>query len=213
MTTQIEKRRPGWLSACIYLGGISLFLLSLQIQAETGQAGQTPSYQIWIQDPYTNESSLATVSVPDYSLWNATRITDYEDSLLTNMPPPLAILTIDRMNLQVPIWNGTDDLVLNRGAGRIKGTAKMDEVGNLGLSGHRDGFFRGFKDIQMGDEIEVQTTKGVQTYEVSSITIVPKADISPLAPSDEKIITFVTCYPFYFVGHAPKRYIVIASAK
>jgi sortase A len=213
MTTQNRKRNARWLVVALYLAGITLFMAPLQIQAETGQRDQTPSYQIWIQDPYTNESSLATVSVPDYSLWNATRITDYEDSLLSNMAPPLAILTIDRMNLQVPIWNGTDDLVLNRGAGRIKGTAKMDEVGNLGLSGHRDGFFRGFKDIQMGDEIEVQTTKGVQTYEVSSITIVPKADISPLAPSDEKIITFVTCYPFYFVGHAPKRYIVIASAK
>jgi len=213
MTTQNEKRRPGWLPACIYLGGITLFLLSLQIQAETGQAGQIPSYQIWIQDPYTNESALATVSVPDYSLWNATRITDYEDSLLTNMAPPLAILTIDKLNLQVPIWNGTDDLVLNRGAGRIKGTAKMDEAGNLGLSGHRDGFFRGFKDIQIGDEIEVQTTRGVQSYEVSSIDILPKSDISPLTPTDEKIITVVTCYPFYFVGHAPKRYIVKATAK
>jgi sortase A len=128
------------------------------------------------------------------------------------MAPPLAILTIDKLNLQVPIWNGTDDLVLNRGAGRIKGTAKMDESGNLGLSGHRDGFFRGFKDIQIGDEIKVQTTRGVQNYEVSSIDIVPKSDISPLTPTDEKIITVVTCYPFYFVGHAPKRYIVKATA-
>ena len=124
----------------------------------------------------------------------------------------MAILTIDRMNLQVPIWNGTGDLVLNRGAGRIKGTATMDEGGNLGLSGHRDGFFRGFKDIEMGDEIKIQTTRGVQNYEVSSIYIVPKEDISPLAPSDEKIITVVTCYPFYFVGHAPKRLIVKATA-
>jgi len=213
MTTQNRKLNSRSLLVALYLAGIALFMAPLQIQAETGQLDQTPSYQIWIQDPYTNESALATVRVPDYSLWNATRITDYEDSLLNNMPPPLAILTIDRMNLQVPIWNGTDDLVLNRGAGRIKGTARMDEAGNLGLSGHRDGFFRGFKDIQIGDEIDVQTTRGVQIYEVSSIDIVPKEDISPLEPTDEKIITVVTCYPFYFVGHAPKRLIVKATAK
>jgi len=197
---------------CVRLGGLTLFLLSLQAAAATTQADQTPTYQIWIQDPHTSESVLTTVRVPDYSLWNATRITDYEDSLLVDMPPPMAILTIDKMNLQVPIWNGTDDLVLNRGAGRIKGTATMDEAGNLGLSGHRDGFFRGFKDIEIGDEIQVETTRGVQNYEVSTIDIVPKADISPLAPTDEKIITVVTCYPFYFVGHAPKRLIVRATA-
>jgi sortase A len=213
MATQNEKRRPGWLKAGFYLGGIALFMLPLQIQAETGQQAQTQSYKIWIQDPYTSESVLATARVPDYSLWNATRITDYEDSLLTDMAPPMGILTIDKLNIQVPIYNGTDDLVLNRGAGRIKGTAKMNETGNLGLSGHRDGFFRGFKDIQVGDDIQVQTTHGVQGYEVASITIVDKSDISPLTPSDEKIITFVTCYPFYFVGHAPKRYIVTAAAK
>ena len=212
MTTQNEKHRTGWLTLCVCLCGITLFLLSLQAAAATAQAGQTPTYQIWIQDPHTSESALTTVRVPDYSLWNATRVTDYEDSLLVDMPPPMAILTIDRMNLQVPIWNGTGDLVLNRGAGRIKGTATMDEGGNLGLSGHRDGFFRGFKDIEMGDEIKIQTTRGVQNYEVSSIYIVPKEDISPLAPSDEKIITVVTCYPFYFVGHAPKRLIVKATA-
>jgi len=213
MTTQNRKRKPQWPLVALYLAGIALFMAPLQIQAETGQLDQTPSYQIWIQDPYTNESALASVSVPDYSLWNATRITDYEDSLLNNMPPPLAILTIDRMNLQVPIWNGTDDLVLNRGAGRIKGMAKMDEDGNLGISGHRDGFFRGMKDVQVGDDIDIQTTRGTENYEVTSIIIIPKEDASVLAPTTEKRLTVVTCYPFYFVGHAPKRLIVTAKPK
>lgn len=212
MTTQTDERRQGWLPVCLHRGGITLLLLSLLTTVSTAQAEVTPTYQIWIQDPYTSESVLANVREPDYSLWNATRITDYEESLHADLPPPMAILTIDKLNLQVPIWNGTDETVLDRGAGRIKGTATMDEAGNLGISGHRDGFFRGFKDIQMGDEILIQTARGLQSYEVSSIDIVPKEDVSPLTPSDEKILTVVTCYPFYFVGNAPKRYIVVATA-
>jgi sortase A len=212
MKTQNENHTTRCLVAAFCLAGIVLLAASLPIQAGTGEANR-PFYQIWIQDPFTSESVLTNVREPDYSLWNATRITDYEESLEAELPPPLAILTIDKLNINVPIWNGTDDLVLNRGAGRIKGTATMSEAGNLGLSGHRDGFVRGFKDIQIGDEIEIQTTKGVQSYEVSSIDIVPKSDISPLAPSDEKIVTVVTCYPFYFVGNAPKRLIVVATAK
>ena len=89
----------------------------------------------------------------------------------------------------------------------------MDEDGNLGISGHRDGFFRVLKDIQVGDDIEIQTTLGVESYAVTSITIIPKSDVSILEPTTEKTLTIVTCYPFYFVGHAPKRYIVKASPK
>ena len=94
--------------------------------------------------------------------------------------------------------------------GRIKGTARPNEDGNLGISGHRDGFFRVLKDIQNGDEILLHTPEGVETYSVSSITIVPKDDVSVLDPTEDKTLTVVTCYPFYFVGHAPKRYIVKA---
>jgi sortase A len=146
-------------------------------------------------------------------LWNAKRIEDYEASLKVDTAPPLGILTIEKLDIRVPIYNGTDDLTLDRGAGRIKGMAQMDEVGNLGISGHRDGFFRGLKDIQVGDDIELQTTSGVRTYEVTKIKIIPKEDVSVLEPTEEKILTIVTCYPFYFVGNAPKRYIVTAVPK
>ena len=165
---------------------------------------------IWIQDPWTSESVLTMVEDPDYSLWNAKRISDYEESLKVETAPPLGILTIRSLNIQVPVYNGTDEFELNRGAGRIKGMARMDEAGNLGISGHRDGFFRGLKDIQPGDDILIQTPNGVTKYAVSDITIVPKEDASVLAPTTEQKLTLVTCYPFYFVGHAPKRYIVTA---
>jgi len=221
MATQNLKRKSSWLKVGSYLGGIALLMVFFPIKADTGQQREEGStafqqavqYPLWIQDPYSGDTVLTKVNVPNTDLWNAKRITDYEDTLLVNAAPPLGILTIEKLDIQVPIYNGTDEFNLNRGAGRIKGMARMDEDGNLGISGHRDGFFRGLKDIQVGDDIEVETTLGVENYEVSSITIVPKNDISILAPTTDKIMTIVTCYPFYFVGHAPKRYIVKATAK
>jgi len=214
------KSKHGWLEVGFYLGGIALLLVIFQARADNSQpSGEgwapyqaAPQYPIWIQDPYTSDSVLTNVNEPNMSLWNGARITDYEESLKVDTAPPLGILTIEKLDIQVPIYNGTDDFALNRGAGRIKGMAKMDEAGNLGVSGHRDGFFRGLKDIQVGDDIEIQTTRGLENYSVSSITIVDKSDVSPLEPTSEKMLTLVTCYPFYFVGHAPKRYIVKAMA-
>ena len=145
---------------------------------------------------------------PDYALWSAKRIADYHDGNAIRDEAPLAIMSIDKLELKVPVYNGTDEINLNRGAGRIKGTAWIDSPGNLGIAGHRDGFFRVLKDIELGDSIQMLTHQGKTEFVVSSITIVDPTDVSVLAPTDASTITLVTCYPFYFVGHAPKRYIV-----
>ncbi len=149
-----------------------------------------------------------TSNEPDYTLWSDKRINDYHISHTQRNDEPLGILSIDKLNLKVPVYNGTDEINLNRGAGRIKGTARVDKPGNLGIAAHRDGFFRVLKDIEIGDSIDMLTHQGKTEFVVSSIIIVDPTDISVLAPTDDKSITLVTCYPFYFVGHAPKRYIV-----
>lgn len=200
------------------IGAVLAAIFSLHAWADTGNpagAGEPQGEQpalvyTWIQDPWTGDTELTTVREPDQSLWNGQRIKDYEESLEVEASPALGTLTIEKLNLQVPIYNGADEFNLNRGLGRIKGTARPNEDGNLGISGHRDGFFRVLKDIQEGDEILLHTPAGVETYAVSTITIVPKHDVSVLDPTDDKTLTVVTCYPFYFVGHAPKRYIVKA---
>ncbi len=145
---------------------------------------------------------------PDYTLWSSKRIADYHDGNSLRDEAPLAIMSIDKLGLKVPVYNGTDEINLNRGAGRIKGTARIDSPGNLGIAGHRDGFFRVLKDVEVGDSIQMLTHQGKSEFVVSSITIVDPADVSVLSPTDVSTITLVTCYPFYFVGHAPKRYIV-----
>lgn len=197
-----------WLSSCLLLTvpGIAF----AQSNGDSTAIAQPAPSWVWIQDPWTGATVMTTVRAPDYSLWNGQRVTDYKESLKADLAPPLGVLTIKSLNLQVPIFNGTDDLTLDRGAGRIKGMARTDEEGNLGISGHRDGFFRVFKDIQVGDEIMIQTAAEVEKYEVTDMKIVPKEDHSVLAPTDQKTLTVVTCYPFYFVGHAPERLIVTA---
>jgi len=202
------------------VGVLALCLTSAAVNAqESGSAAETPddarpqASWIWIQDPWTGDAKLTVVEEPDYALWNGQRIKDYEESLKVDTAPPLGVLTIDSLGIQVPVYNGTSDFVLDRGAGRIKGMARINEDGNLGISGHRDGIFRALKDIQAGDDILMRTPQGVEVYEVSHIDIVPKEDVSVLSRVDEKALTLVTCYPFYFVGHAPKRYIVTAFPK
>jgi sortase A len=124
---------------------------------------------------------------------------------------PIAMLTIGRLNIEAPVYFGTDRITLDRGLGMVEGTAYPDEVGNIAISGHRDGFFRPLKDIKLGDAIDVQTSAGTQTFEVSDISIVDALEVSVLDPTDTTVLTLITCHPFYFQGYAPDRYIVRAT--
>jgi sortase A len=147
----------------------------------------------------------------DFSLWSPERAKAYNDSIGQITGQPLAILRIPNIHLEVPVYNDTDDLTLNRGVGRILGTAQVGGSGNLGIAGHRDGFFRGLKDVAPDEEIDLDRPGGSDTYTVKKIEIVSPEDISVLAPTAEPTLTLVTCFPFFFVGRAPRRYIVTAS--
>lgn len=147
----------------------------------------------------------------DFSLWSKKRVAEYEDSLAKHLDPPLAVLRISKVQLEVPVLEGTDDLTLNRGVGHILGTGRPGEEGNVGIAGHRDGFFRALKNIAPGDTIELQTPRGTDRYTVDQIVLVRPNDVSILQPRSVRSLTLVTCYPFYFIGSAPQRYIVQAS--
>ena len=149
---------------------------------------------------------------PEYSLWSAQRIKLHQ-STLEDPIEPLAILRIPKLRLEVPVLDGTNEFTLNRGVGRIAGTSFPGQEGNIGIAGHRDGFFRGLKEISTGDVIELVTTSGTDVYLVDQIRITSPSDLSVLKPRDKPSLTLVTCYPFYFVGPAPRRYIVEASLK
>jgi sortase A len=163
--------------------------------------------------PVAAPGGLRSNQPVDYSLWNPKRVQAYEASLADHFNDPLALLKVDRIHLEVPVYEGTDERILNRGAGRIDGMAHIGESGNVGIAGHRDGFFRGLKDVYVGDPIELETTSGNQTYVIDWIKVVDKEDVSVLTQESTPALTLVTCYPFYFVGSAPQRYIVHASLK
>jgi sortase A len=148
---------------------------------------------------------------PDFRLWSVKRIRAYQASLAANIAPPLGVLEISALQLHVPVLEGTDDLTLDRGVGHIPGTAPLGEGGNIGIAGHRDGFFRGLKDVRVGETIDVYTQRGRSRYVVDEIQIVSPDEVSVLAPRTEPSLTLVTCYRFYFVGSAPSRYIVHAT--
>ncbi len=152
--------------------------------------------------------SLAPV---DFKLWSRTRIEQYKASLAEKFEQPLAVLKVDKIQLQVAVFEGTSDRVLNRGVGTIEGTARIGESGNIGIAGHRDGFFRGLKDVGVGDSIQLENRISTQTYRIDSIKLVNRNDVSVLESRSSPELTLVTCFPFYFVGNAPQRYIVHAS--
>ena len=148
----------------------------------------------------------------DMSLWSPQRIRAWQAAVVLPRPAPLAMLRIPRIHLDVPILEGTDDTTLDRGVGHIEDTAAPGAVGNSGLAGHRDGFFRGLKDVAAGDVIEVETVDRIDRYRIDRTWIVQPDDVSVLDPTPDRTLTLVTCYPFYFVGSAPQRFIVRATS-
>jgi len=148
---------------------------------------------------------------PDQSLWSPERVRAWQDSQKQRAPAPLAVLRIPRLHLEVPVLEGTDELTLNRGVGHIEDTAAPGTDGNSGIAGHRDGFFRVLKDITTGDAMELELQRGVDVYRIERTWIVQPEDVSVLDPTATRSVTLVTCYPFYFIGSAPQRFIVRAE--
>ena len=148
--------------------------------------------------------------MPDQSLWSEKMKVKYENAKITE-ELPLALLSVERLNLKAPVYLGTDRITLDRGLGVVKGTSHPGEVGNIAISGHRDSFFRVLKDIRLGDRIEMQTPQGIEDFKVSEITIVDALEVSVLDPTETTVLTLITCHPFYYQGYAPDRYIVRAT--
>lgn len=215
-------RRPWiWIERGLLLSGFALVVIYGAVRMESlfssraairefESASLRPSSSV-----VTNDHGQSTLDLPevDFSLWSKKRIQAYRESAGNRPDTPLALLEIPKIHLEVPVFDGTDDLTLNHAVGRITGTAWPAEQGNVGIAGHRDGFFRGLKDLAIGDVIELRTLNGKDTYVVDQIQIVDPSDVQVLLPKAAPSLTLVTCYPFYFIGSAPQRYIVSASRR
>jgi sortase A len=120
-------------------------------------------------------------------------------------------IDIPRLGVSAIVLEGVGRTTLRRAVGHIPGTALPGEPGNVGISGHRDTFFRPLRNIQRNDIITLTTLLGEYRYRVLSTRIVSPENVAVLDRSTDEILTLVTCYPFYFVGSAPNRFIVRAE--
>ena len=131
--------------------------------------------------------------------------------------PPVAAhgligrIDIPRLSLSVIVIEGTSGTTLRRAVGHIRGTALPGAPGNIGISGHRDTYFRPLRNIRQDDIITLTTVLGEFRYRVVSTKIVSPSDVAVLRASGNEVLTLVTCYPFFFVGAAPSRFIVRAE--
>ena len=120
-------------------------------------------------------------------------------------------IDIPRLDISAIVIEGVDEKSLRRAVGHIPGTPLPGEPGNVGISGHRDTFFRPLRNIRRNDIITLTTLVGEYRYRVLTTRIVSPDNVSVLNPSNSEILTLVTCYPFYFIGSAPNRFIVRAE--
>jgi LPXTG-site transpeptidase (sortase) family protein len=119
-------------------------------------------------------------------------------------------MEVPRLGLKAIFVQGDSTRILRHAVGHISETALPGEPGNVVLTAHRDSFFRPLRSIKPGDAITLKTLNGEFEYQVESTEVVLPSDVQVLQPSSENTLTLVTCFPFYYVGAAPKRFIVRA---
>jgi sortase A len=122
-------------------------------------------------------------------------------------------ISIPRLHLSAIVEEGVDETTLSRAVGHIPGTALPGEIGNIGIAGHRDTFFEKLKDLRPDDDIDFTTHSGSYHYIVESLTVVDPSDVGVLESKGGKILTIVTCFPFHYIGNAPRRFIVHAVSE
>jgi sortase A len=191
--------------ACLiaYGGACARTTITQHRESDAFDAALHARIQAEVQQKLQQESS------PNRRDWSPARAAKYQASL---EKPVHAIgrLEIPDLDLSVMVLEGSDDDTLDRAVGHVPGTAKPGQTGNLAIAGHRDGFFRGLRHIEAGDEISLTSLDGIAHYRVEKITIVDPKRTDVLAPTKEPTLTLVTCYPFFHVGDAPWRYVVTA---
>jgi sortase A len=133
-----------------------------------------------------------------------------EDPELVGEGGVIGEMEVPRLSLKIIVVQGDSERILRRAVGHIPETALPGQSGNVVLAGHRDSFFRRLRDIRSGDVITVKTRNAQFQYQVESTAVVPPGDVSVLQPSGGRTLTLITCFPFYYVGAAPDRFIVRA---
>jgi len=186
-----------WIERTAWVVGVTLVSMygAMRLWAEESRAQAVQEFR------------TISLQAPDQTLWSPKRVAAYAEAQRAG-DAPQALLRIPKLTLEVPVYGDTSDFNLDRGAGHIQGTSAFAATGNAGIAAHRDGFFRKLKDIQLGMDIFLESGGKTLRYRVVELRIISPQEGEVLAPTDKPSVTLVTCYPFYFVGTAPQRFIV-----
>ncbi len=202
-----RQRRLRWTQRLLFITGILLLgyvgFTLLEARLYQASAKRSLENQIRLQNDQVQKEQVEKEQGENHTKPVISRAVTKTGDVLGRMDIP-------RLGMSVAVLQGTSSRVLRLGIGHIAGTPLPGEDGNIGIAGHRDTFFRGLKDIRKNDEIQIQTARGLSRYEVDWAKVVANDDQGVLAPSTNSALTLVTCYPFYFVGPAPKRFVVRA---
>jgi sortase A len=162
----------------------------------------------------------ATLAWVGYAWWGAARVQDLTSEqpkvIVVQEAPlrrgdPIGRLSVPRLGLSVLVLEGTDGHTLRVAAGHVPGTALPGVIGNTVIAAHRDTFFRGLRDIRRDDVITLSVSGAMLRYRVEGTEIVGPRDVEVMNGTAGAELTLITCYPFYYVGPAPKRFIVHAQ--
>ncbi len=123
----------------------------------------------------------------------------------------IGTIYLPSLKQKLPIIEGTDDAELKRGVGHYVRSVLPGISDNSVLAGHRDSVFSNLGKLALGDPVVVRTTAGEFTYMVTKFRIVKANDRTVIVPTPSPVLTLSTCYPFRYIGNAPKRYIVTAD--
>ena len=196
-----------WIAGCLAVGYCALAYFEAAV------------FQAYENREFERTLKLAAPPTPpslsDRSMERKSSDRNLPESTLAKRTPArqsvmLSRLEIPRIDLSVMVGEGVASQALRLGAGHIPGTAYPAEVGNVGIAAHRDTFFRALRGIHRSDQITLTTLEGSYRYIVDWTAIVEPTDRAVLASSAEPVLTLVTCYPFNYIGAAPKRFIVRA---
>ncbi|MFA5844804.1 MAG: class D sortase [Coriobacteriia bacterium] len=190
------------LSLGLLVLGIGLIFLALiNIRAQSVRSA----------DVYRHPSSSTTVSTEPSG---SSETPDPDRALYPKYPAQgdtIGVLSIPALGQSLPIIQGTDEDDLKRGVGHYTKSVLPGQTDNCVLSGHRDTVFRRLGNLEIGDRFVTQTSAGRFDYEIRRIRIVDKDDRTVIVPTDHAVLTVSTCYPFYYIGNAPRRYVLVAD--
>ena len=214
-----DRRSPvlRWLErALLVLGIMCLGYYGYRtVEAQAFQRQQTAAFNARLQSDTTasplHDPAAASADVPPVSERRAVATPAARRADTRRADGVIALLEIPRLKLSSPVVSGDDEKVLDVAIGHLPDTPRPWEPGNSAFAAHRDGLFRSLRHVRIGDTVRLRTEHGDFLYEVRETRIVEPTDLSVVTPTDERVLTLITCYPFSFIGSAPQRYVVRAS--